>query len=145
LGLPRIDQPGNLPVFGNIFVYEFSFLRILPVDLFMAINALGQCGDSGIRAVFPEKMAAFTAIFDLFIVQGMVEVNGLLFLGQPTMRLAINPRMKNRIIGPPAPPSTPWPDSSVLEEGVIGSLSAASAETSLAFSSVLMETPFNSS
>ena len=52
----------------------------------MTINALVQFGDPGIRAVFPEKMAAFTAIFDLFIVQGMVEVNGLLFLGVKKLR-----------------------------------------------------------
>mgnify|MGYP001813236635 CR=1 FL=1 len=86
LRLPRIDQPGNLPLLGNIFVYEFCFLRILSVDLFMTINALGQFGDTGIRAVFPEKMAAFTAIFNLFIVQGMVEVNRLLFLGVKKLR-----------------------------------------------------------
>jgi hypothetical protein len=86
LRLPGIDQPGNLPLLGNIFVYEFFFLRILTVDLFMTIDALGQFGDPGISAVFSEKMAAFTAIFNLFIVQDMVEVNGLLFLGVKKLR-----------------------------------------------------------
>jgi hypothetical protein len=80
LRLPRIDQPGNLPPFDDIFVYEFFFPRILTVDLFMTIDALGQFGDSGKGPVFPEKMTAITAIINFLFVQDMVETDGLSFL-----------------------------------------------------------------
>jgi hypothetical protein len=80
LRLPGIDQPGNLPPFDNIFVYEFCFRRILAVDLFMTINALGQCGNSGICPVFSEKITAFTTIINLLFVQGMVVSDRLFFL-----------------------------------------------------------------
>jgi hypothetical protein len=37
------------------------------------------------------------------------------------MRLAINPTIKNRIMGPVAPSSSAWLVASFPEEGVIGS------------------------
>jgi hypothetical protein len=88
----------------------------------MTINALGQCGNPVICAIIPEKMAAFTAILNFFIVQDMVEVHGLFFLGvkklgenypanYETGNQSENEKQNNRSAGA----------SSVSEEGVIGS------------------------
>ena len=52
----------------------------------MALDALCQCRNPGIGAVFPEKMAAFTAIFNQFIVQNMIKINRLIFLGIEQLR-----------------------------------------------------------
>jgi hypothetical protein len=53
--------------------------------------------------------------------------------------------MKNRMMGPVAPSSSVGPVASFPEEGVIGSCSPVSPETAVACSSVLMESPLNSS
>jgi hypothetical protein len=67
--LPGIHQPGDFPAFENILVDEFFLLFTFPLHLFMTVYALGQLRDPGIGAVLPEKMAALTAVFNLFIVQ----------------------------------------------------------------------------
>jgi hypothetical protein len=84
--LPGVHQPGHFPVFENVLVDEFGLLFTFPLDLFMTIYALGQLGDPGIGAVFPEKMTAFTTVIDLFVVQEMIKLNRLLFPGVEKLR-----------------------------------------------------------
>ena len=79
--LPRIHQPRYFSFFENILVDEFRFLFTFPLHLFMAVNALGQLRYPLISAVFPEKVTAFTTVINQFVVQDMIELNGLLFFG----------------------------------------------------------------
>ena len=79
--LSRINQPGDLPAFGNIFFDKFFLLGGFTQYLFMAVNTLGEFRNSGVSAVFPEKMTAFTARINLCVVQRMIKFNGLFFLG----------------------------------------------------------------
>ena len=66
--LPGIDQPRYFSAFGNILGDKFFFLRIFPIHFLMTVNTLRQRRNSGIGPVFPEKMTAFTALFNQFIV-----------------------------------------------------------------------------
>jgi hypothetical protein len=79
--LPGIHQPGYFSVFENILVDEFRFIFAFPLYLFVTVYALGQLWNPGIGTVFPEKMAAFTTVLNLFVVQDMIELNRLFFAG----------------------------------------------------------------
>jgi len=84
--LPGIHQPRHFSVFENVLVDEFGLLFAFSLDLFMAINALSQLRDPGIGAVFPKKMTALTTVVDQFVVQEMIKLNRLLFLGVKKLR-----------------------------------------------------------
>jgi hypothetical protein len=47
----------------------------------MALDALRQLRDTGVGPVLAEEMAALAAIVDQPVVQGVIEVHRLLFLG----------------------------------------------------------------
>ena len=79
--LPGIHQPGNFPAFFDILGDKFFLFLTFPLHFFMAVNALGQFRYTGIGAVFPEEMTAFTTLINQFVVKDMIELNGLFFVG----------------------------------------------------------------
>jgi hypothetical protein len=81
LRLLGIDQPGNLPVFLNVFFDELDLIFRVALNLFVTIKALAQSRRAGKTAVLAEKMTAFTTLIDQFRVHGVIEVNRLFFLG----------------------------------------------------------------
>ena len=54
-----------------------KFFGAFALWLLVAIDALGQLGYAREAPVFAEKMTAFTAVFHLGDVQGVVEIDGL--------------------------------------------------------------------
>jgi hypothetical protein len=81
VGLPRIDQPGDLSARHHVFVDEDGFIFGVPLDILMAFDALSEFRDTGIAAVFPEVVAAFTPFTHQLVVQPVVEIERLAFLG----------------------------------------------------------------
>jgi len=78
IGLPGVDQPRHFPIFFNVLRVKLFLLRAFSQNLIMTVDALGQLWNPGIGPVVTEKMAAFTAVIHQFVVQGMIELDGLL-------------------------------------------------------------------
>jgi hypothetical protein len=78
--LPGVDEPGHFPSLRNIFFHKAGLVLGFAHGFLVAIDTIGQLGDTCIGAVFPEIMAAFTAIIDLSHVERMVKIDRLLFL-----------------------------------------------------------------
>jgi hypothetical protein len=86
VGLPGVDKPGDLDARRHVVVDKDGFIFGIPLNTLMAVDALGELRDAGIAAVFPEEMAAFTPFVHQLVVQLVVEIERLAFLGVKKFR-----------------------------------------------------------
>ena len=57
VGLTRINQPGHLAIFGNIFFNKDTFILAYAQLLLMTVDTLRQLGNTGVTAVVSKKAA----------------------------------------------------------------------------------------